>query len=43
MESLDVDVDGGVWGEQMGFLAESEGLGMEIGGFWDEDYGAIES
>ena len=43
MESLDVDVDGGIWGKHECFVAESEGLGMKSGCLWDEDYGAVET
>lgn len=43
MEGLRVDCYGCLRGEDVRFVAEGEGLGVEAGGFGDEDYGAVEA
>ena len=43
MEGLHVDVDGRLRGQFVGFVAQGESLGMEAGGFGDEDYGSVQT
>ena len=43
MEGLNVDVDQRMREDYIHFVAQSEALGMEAGGFGDKDYGSVQT
>ena len=43
VEGLHVDVDGRMRGDYVRLVSQSDGLGVEACGLWEEDYGSVQA